>query len=292
MVTYMLLARLSRNKHISVGSLGRIYFRKGFYVYVGSGSFKRIERHFRSEKKLRWHIDYFLRYAKPLDFIYFIHKAEHELPALIDGEAIARFGASDDPFNDSHLFRVRKFEGKLELFALKMQIQACRKCGLWKCRHNPVFGFGPADADVMLIGEAPGAKEDETGLPFVGACGQFLTKELEKFGINRHHLFLTGAVKCRPPGNRKPSSREIKACLPYLLKQIEIIDPKIIFLAGEVATNIFFPHTKVSQAAGKVIRKGRTYVIAPHPAAAMRFPKQRKLFERSLRVLKHEMSKL
>lgn len=163
---------------------------------------------------------------------------------------------------------------KTSLKALEKQIRKCKKCSLWRTRKNAVPGEGKANAKIMLIGQNPGAEEDKAGKPFIGRSGKYLNRVLEKNKINRKNLFICGAVKCKTPKNRKPSSEEIKACMPYLLQQIKIINPKIIVLMGEVAW----------QTSRKI--KNIKYIETYHPAAAMRFPKIRKKFEKDFRKLK------
>ena len=122
---------------------------------------------------------------------------------------------------------------------IEAEAQKCRKCPLSKTRKTVVFGSGPVPCDLMLIGEAPGADEDEQGLPFVGKAGQLLTKILESINIRRpDDIYITNTVKCRPPENRLPTEEETEACHPYLEAQIETIKPKIILLAGSAATRL------------------------------------------------------
>ena len=122
------------------------------------------------------------------------------------------------------------------LEALAAQIRVCTKCPLCQSRTLAVPGDGKTSARVMLIGEAPGREEDETGHPFVGAAGRFLDHVLEGTGINRDDLFITNIVKCRPPNNRTPRAGEVETCTSnYLFEQIELINPALIMLLGGVA---------------------------------------------------------
>jgi uracil-DNA glycosylase family 4 len=129
-----------------------------------------------------------------------------------------------------------------------------------------VMGEGPSDAQIMLIGQNPGAEEDKQGRPFVGRSGKYLNKVLAVNNINRDTLFITSVVKCKTPGNRKPTKNEIKVCLPLLMEQIKSIKPKLIVLMGEVAWQT--PRSENIQ-----------YIETYHPAAAMRFPGIRAKFE-------------
>jgi DNA polymerase len=131
-----------------------------------------------------------------------------------------------------------------------------------------VPGDGKASAKVMLIGEAPGREEDETGRPFVGAAGRFLDHVLEGTGINRDDLFITNIVKCRPPNNRTPRVGEVETCASnYLFEQIEVINPVLIALLGGVAARKMLGVKSVNEARGRVIeRDGRQYLVGYHPA--------------------------
>jgi DNA polymerase len=177
---------------------------------------------------------------------------------------------------------------KQEIEKLNQEIKSCRKCPLWKLRKNTVPGEGLANAKIMIIGQAPGVEEDETGRPFVGRAGKFLNKLLKIAGIEREKVFITSPLKCLPQPliNRKPKKEEIKACLPWLKKQIEIINPKYFILLGEVAFSVFFPKQKLGDFRGKWIKKnGKFYFPTYHPAAGLRFPKIKKILERDFRKL-------
>lgn len=123
---------------------------------------------------------------------------------------------------------------------LVSEISTCRRCGLWRYRRNPVPGEGPLHADVMFVGEAPGRNEDEQGRPFVGAAGRLLTELIELLGISRAQVYITNVVKCRPPGNRDPEPEEVEACLPYLIRQIQIIKPKLLVALGRHAARTLY----------------------------------------------------
>ena len=142
-----------------------------------------------------------------------------------------------------------------------------------------VVGDGNPNADIVFIGEAPGKNEDEQGLPFVGAAGKFLNEMLAEAGMNRGDVYITNIVKYRPPNNRDPLPEEKKAFLPYLLRQLEIIDPKVIITLGRHSMEYFLPDAKISQIHGHAVRKKVVYhdktqhewLIIPlyHPAAAL-----------------------
>lgn len=175
---------------------------------------------------------------------------------------------------------------------LNQEIRNCKKCPLWKTRKNAVPGEGPINAKIMFVGLAPGREEDLQGLPFVGRAGQFLNQLLKIARIDRKKIFITSPLKClpTPPPNRKPTKKEIEACLPYLKKQIEIINPQKFILLGEVAFKVFFPQKELSSFRGKWLKKdGKFYFPTYHPAAGMRFPKIKKILERDFRKLRKKI---
>lgn len=154
---------------------------------------------------------------------------------------------------------------------------------------NPVPGEGDADAKLMFIGEAPGAQEDKLGRPFVGASGKFLAEMLEDIGMAREEVYITNIVKFRPPNNRDPRKEEIEACLPYLIEQIKVIQPKLVIFLGRHSMNVFFPELKIGQAHGQAVKKTVKFdsdltleqVFLPlyHPAAALYNGSMRKLLQ-------------
>lgn len=175
-----------------------------------------------------------------------------------------------------------------EIEKLNKEIRDCKKCPLWKTRKNTVPGEGPANAKIIAIGMAPGVEEDKIGKPFVGRAGKFLNQLLKIAEIKREKIFITSPLKClsQPPINRKPKKEEIKTCLPYLKKQIEIIDPQKFILLGEVAFSVFFPNKKLGSFRGKLVKKdGREYFVTYHPAAGIRFQKFRKILEKDFKKI-------
>lgn len=133
-----------------------------------------------------------------------------------------------------------------------------------------VLGDGNPDAEVVLIGEAPGAQEDRQGKPFVGASGKFLNEMLATIGMTREDVYITNIVKYRPPGNRDPLPQEVQAFVPYLRDQLTVISPLLIVFLGRHAMNVFLPELKISQAHGQPKRKdGQVYLPLYHPAAAL-----------------------
>lgn len=160
-------------------------------------------------------------------------------------------------------------EEKLEKLA--KQIKVCTRCELHRSRTEAVPGEGPTRAEIMFIGEGPGAREDKQGRPFVGASGKFLDQLLEQAGVTRADVWITNVVKCRPPENRDPLPDEIETCTSnYLQHQIEIVNPSIIVTLGRHSMNLFFKGAKITQIHGQMRKVGDRFVIAMfHPAAAL-----------------------
>ncbi len=184
--------------------------------------------------------------------------------------------------------------GRLEEYRrLVEEIKSCRRCELHRYRRNPVPGEGPLDARGMLVGEAPGKVEDETGRPFVGAAGRLLTRLLEETGVGRGNVYITNVLKCRPPGNRDPRPEEVEACSPYLRRQIRIIEPRVVVCLGRHSARLLFSWAGIrwrsmSSMHGRVydaVLEGlRVKLVATyHPAAALYNPRLRDSLERDFR---------
>jgi DNA polymerase len=153
---------------------------------------------------------------------------------------------------------------------LETQVRVCRLCKLARTRTNAVPGEGNLHAEVMFIGEGPGYHEDRQGRPFVGAAGQFLNELLNIAGLSREGVYITNVVKCRPPNNRDPEPEEMAACAPYLVRQIELINPMVIVTLGRYSMVRFFPGEKISQIHGTArLVDGRLCVAMYHPAAGL-----------------------
>lgn len=167
----------------------------------------------------------------------------------------------------------------LDWAELKLEIKDCTKCRLCKTRKNTVFGMGNPAAGVLIIGEGPGQQEDEQGLPFVGRSGQLLDKILEACGFNRNeHVFIGNIVKCRPPENRDPKPDEREACIGYLLKQIDFMQPKIIVLLGRTALQgLIDPQLSITRLRGTWLEWNGIQVLPTyHPSALLRNPNLKK----------------
>lgn len=152
------------------------------------------------------------------------------------------------------------------------EIRACIACGeLAATRQSVVVGSGPTDARLLVVGEAPGAQEDETGIPFVGRSGQLLDQLLAEAGLLRGQVAVLNTVKCRPPGNRVPSRLETATCRPWMLRQLGALEPRLVVTLGLSATTWFLGRTTLTAARGRVHEvDGRRVLPTYHPAAALR----------------------
>ncbi|MCC6191277.1 MAG: uracil-DNA glycosylase [Anaerolineales bacterium] len=157
-----------------------------------------------------------------------------------------------------------------ELDLIAQEVKTCTKCKLYKSARQGVPGEGPANAEILFIGEGPGFYEDQQGRPFVGASGKFLEELLASIGLKREDVFIANVVKHRPPGNRDPEPDEIKACSGYLDRQIAALQPKVIVTLGRHSMARYFPGAKVSSIHGQArVVDGRLVVAMFHPAAAL-----------------------
>lgn len=168
----------------------------------------------------------------------------------------------------------------LSLSEIRDGIVNCSKCKLRTSCDRPVPGYGPPDAKIVVVGEAPGYYEEVQGKPFVGASGKYLTTLFNSIGINRRDIYFANSVNCRPPNNRDPMADESAACRDWLDKQIEAIDPKIIITVGRFSTKIFFSQGTITSLHGSSRFDGkRLYVAMYHPAAAMHNPSLKSAIE-------------
>jgi uracil-DNA glycosylase len=169
-------------------------------------------------------------------------------------------------------------ERREDLVALYKEVSKCTRCPLHETRTKAVFGAGNADAELMFVGEAPGAEEDRQGLPFVGRAGQLLNQMLEEIGLSREDVFVANVLKSRPPGNRDPQPAEIAACEPYLFEQVRLIEPRVVCTLGNFATKLLTGSpTGITRVRGNPqVHElgGRMVFLLPlfHPAAALRTP--------------------
>jgi uracil-DNA glycosylase family 4 len=183
-------------------------------------------------------------------------------------------------FEEPQLFPEEKedWEKAKTLDELEKLICNCTKCRLYKGRNKFVFGTGNPNADVMVIGEGPGAEEDKQGLPFVGRAGQLLTDMLKAIKFEREEVFIGNVVKCRPPENRTPMQDEMETCMPYLKKQVELIKPKLILCLGlTAAKGLLRKRESLGELRGKVFEyEGAKVIVTYHSAALLRNPHWKK----------------
>jgi uracil-DNA glycosylase family 4 len=184
-----------------------------------------------------------------------------------------------------------------ELGKIKEETLNCKKCPLYKTRTYPVIGEGNHQAKIMFVGEAPGASEDKSGRPFCGEAGKILDKLLDSVGIKREEVYITNILKCRPIENRDPQKEEIEACTPYLLRQIEIIKPKLICTLGNYSTTFIFEKyglkdeiQGISKIHGKIFESRSLFEsmkIIPlyHPAVATYNPNLKEVLKKDFKIL-------
>ena len=201
----------------------------------------------------------------------------------------------------THLFFEGKTEEKIDASpfpldwdGLRSRVESCKACELHKTRTQTVFGVGNLNAELMIIGEAPGADEDRQGEPFVGKAGQLLNAMLKAIGFSREQVFIANILKCRPPGNRDPHQEEALKCEPFLQRQIGLIQPKVILAVGRVAAqNLLKTDVAVGKLRGREDFIGESnipLVVTYHPAYLLRSPDQKAKswqdLQRAYRLLK------
>ena len=166
-----------------------------------------------------------------------------------------------------------------DLSVLKETCLNCHLCNLSKTRKNVVFGYGNNNSDIMFIGEAPGEREDNEGYPFIGRAGELLTKMIEStLPIKREDIYISNIVKCRPPNNRPPSLEESETCKPYVLKEIDLVNPKLIVVLGKTAFSYLMEDDRpISKVRGKVFDfMGKKLIPTYHPSYLLRNPSKKR----------------
>lgn len=173
---------------------------------------------------------------------------------------------------------------------LRREVEGCRRCGLWRSRRNVVLGAGNTEAGIMFVGEAPGEEEDVRGEPFVGAAGELLTRMIRAIRMEREEVYIANVLKCRPPGNRDPLPEEVEACKPYLLRQIELVRPKVICALGRIAGGALLGRPlPISRLRGRVhFALGTKVVVTFHPAALLRNPGWKRGAWEDMKLLRRE----
>lgn len=186
--------------------------------------------------------------------------------------------------------------GRMDWDALQDAVAKCKACDLYKARTNPVFGVGNRQADLLVVGEAPGANEDKEGEPFVGRGGQLLTSMLQAIGLSREEIYIANILKSRPPNNRDPSPEEVTACTPYLLRQIVLIKPKLILAVGRIAAH-YLLNTNEAMASlrGREFKYGVTQVpllVTYHPAYLLRSPREKSKAWQDMKLVAQMLSQI
>jgi DNA polymerase len=177
-------------------------------------------------------------------------------------------------------------EQAIALRDLAAEIAACPNCELAKTRTHAVPGEGNPNADIAFIGEGPGFHEDQQARPFVGAAGKFLDELLTSIGLRRQDVFIGNVIKCRPPGNRDPLPSEISACKPWLDRQLEILNPRVIVTLGRFSLQRYFPGQSISRIHGQPRKLGEVTVVPMyHPAAALHQASLRRVIEQDFQKL-------
>lgn len=177
---------------------------------------------------------------------------------------------------------------------LESACTSCHECPLGDRRTNIVIGTGNRNADIMFVGEAPGADEDKTGIPFVGAAGKHLDKFLAAVGMKREDVYIANILKCRPPNNRDPLPEEQDVCIKYLREQVKLIKPKIIVCLGRIsAMRLIDPEFRITKMHGRFFKRGEFYICAVyHPSALLRDPSKNEDMYTDLKKVKAKLAEL
>lgn len=179
---------------------------------------------------------------------------------------------------------------------LAAEVRACTRCGLHAGRTQTVFGVGNRRAELLVVGEAPGADEDRQGEPFVGRAGQLLNSMLRAMRSPRETVYIANVLKCRPPGNRDPAPEEVRCCLPYLQRQIDLIAPRLMLAVGRIAAqSLLATDTPIGKLRGVVHRFGSQatpLIVTYHPAYLLRSPSEKRKSWTDLRFVQRELAKL
>jgi uracil-DNA glycosylase len=180
--------------------------------------------------------------------------------------------------------------------ALRVEVSGCTRCELSKTRTQTVFGVGNRRAELLVIGEAPGADEDLQGEPFVGRAGQLLNSMLRALGSPRETVYIANVLKCRPPGNRDPKPAEVACCLPYLQRQVDMIHPRLMLAVGRIAAqNLLATDTPIGRLRGQVHHFGTRatpLIVTYHPAYLLRSPSEKRKSWVDLKFVRAELSRL
>ena len=183
---------------------------------------------------------------------------------------------------------MKRPQAKNRLDAIQAELKECRRCKLAPGRTNLVFGSGNPHADLMFVGEAPGADEDAQGLPFVGRAGQLLTKIIEAIGMRRDEVYICNILKCRPPGNRNPEPDEIASCEQYLFRQIAAVKPKVICALGAFGAQTLLKTTEtIGRLRGRLVDyRGSKLMATFHPAYLLRNPNEKRRVWEDMQIVR------
>jgi len=177
---------------------------------------------------------------------------------------------------------------------VRQELGDCQRCKLYAGRTHLVFGVGNPAADLMFVGEAPGADEDAQGIPFVGRAGQLLTKIIEAIDLSRDQVYIANILKCRPPGNRDPEPDEVQTCEPFLFQQIEAIQPRIIVALGKYAAqNLLRTKTPISKMRGEFVRFQNCWLLPTfHPSYLLRNPSAKRQVWEDMQKVRDRLKEL
>ena len=177
---------------------------------------------------------------------------------------------------------------------IRQEIGDCRRCKLWEKRHSIVFGVGNPEADLMFVGEAPGADEDAQGIPFVGRAGKLLTKIIEAMGMTREQVYIANILKCRPPGNRDPEPDEVETCEGFLFQQIQAVQPRIIVALGRHAAQLLLQtKTPISKIRGEFFQFQNSLLIPTfHPSYLLRNPSSKRQVWEDMKAVQARLKEL
>ena len=192
----------------------------------------------------------------------------------------------------THLNVKARRPGSLE--EIREEIGDCRRCKLWERRTHIVFGVGSREADLMFVGEAPGADEDAQGIPFVGRAGQLLTRIIEAMGLDRRQVYIANILKCRPPNNRDPESDEVDTCEGFLFKQVDVIQPKIIVALGRYAAQTLLrTQVPISKVRGQFFSFRGSFLIPTfHPSYLLRNPSAKRQVWEDMKAVRTKLQEL
>jgi uracil-DNA glycosylase family 4 len=221
-------------------------------------------------------------------------------PSISRSEKKAAASASSKP--GTAAVRVRTYSSMFDQIPERQEslddiladLKDCKRCKLWTSRRNIVYGHGNPNADLMFVGEAPGADEDEQGLPFVGRAGQLLTKIIESIEMHREEVFICNILKCRPPGNRNPETDEIASCEQFLFRQIASVKPKVICALGTFGAQTLLRTTEpISRLRGMLIDyRGAKLMATFHPAYLLRNPNEKRKVWEDMLVIRNYLRSL